>query len=256
MNFYFDSHCHLQDERLRPTLDKCIERARNAGVAQMLCCGSEEADWEQVLTLSREYPFIISAAGVHPWYASRRSSSWRDTLTSLLRDNPRCAVGEIGLDHALHPRNDDEQLIVFKEQMQLACELNRPVSVHCRKAWGSLLSLLREGMPIPEKGMVIHSYSGSVELLTELSSYGISFSFSGAVTYVKNARVRRALAAVNSDRLLIETDSPDIAPHLHNGYNEPSTLPLIAAEVARIRGVTIEKIAAGTTANALAIYAH
>lgn len=254
MNRFFDTHCHLQDERLAGVLDECIIRAAAGGVTQMVCCGSEEADWEQVLALAQKYPDLIPALGIHPWYCKNRSSRWRDTLAGLLRDHPFCAVGEIGLDHTLTPRNDEEQLLVFKEQMQLAYELNRPVSAHCRKAWGSFLALLREGMPLPERGMVVHSYSGPAELVAELTAYGISLSFSGAVTFEKNRRVRAAVAEVPNDWLLIESDSPDMPPFLHEGCNEPSTLPHIAAAIASIRKVPVEVIAACTTANAAAIF--
>jgi TatD DNase family protein len=246
---FFDTHCHLQDERIKNDSKGIVDRAIAAGVKNMLCCGSTEDDWPEVIALSRNYPGIYAAVGLHPWYIASRSPHWLSSLEELLHSNPQLAIGEIGLDHALEAYNEIEQMTVFTEQLQLARKMKRPVSMHCRKAWGSLMALLRSGQISPT-GLVIHSYSGPVELVKELESYGIMLSFSGSITYKRNHRGRAAAIAVSGNHLLIETDSPDISPVNHQGTNEPSTLPAVAQVLAQLRSVTIEEIAATTTATA------
>lgn len=247
----FDTHCHLQDERLTADLPSIMERVVTTGITRLLCCGSCENDWAAVAAISDRYQQVLPAFGLHPWYVGTRSSAWRENLEKKLRLYPAAAVGEIGLDHALDTRNDDEQFEVFLDQIDLARKYRRPFSVHCRKAWGSLLALLRKA-PEYGKGMILHSYSGSAELVRELESYGVMLSFSGVITFEKNRRAREALRLVSNANLLIETDCPDIPPVNHAGPNEPSTLMLVANAAAQLRGVTTEEIITLTSANAAA----
>ena len=244
----FDAHCHLQDERIGNDVDAIIERARTAGVDRMLCCGSSENDWDAVLELAEKYQFVIPALGIHPWYVDGRSKQWLQRLSYCIEKNPHIAIGEIGLDHVISPRNDKEQFTILQQQLTLAREYNRSTSVHCRKAWGSLMNFLRQN-PSYGVNMVIHSYSGPVELIDELYDYGIYFSFSGSVTYERNKRGREALKKVPADRLLIETDSPDILPCNCSGTNEPAHLQQIVQTVAAIRGTNAESIAELTYKN-------
>ncbi len=248
---FFDAHCHLQDERLLPRLEEVLGKARAAGVRRMLCCGVQESDWKIVRQLAQAHPEIIPAFGLHPWHQAGRSDQWLATLEALLRELPAAGVGEIGLDHALAKRNAVEQEEVFLAQLRLARTLNRPLSIHCRKAWGRLLELLKaEG--VPAAGGMIHSYSGPPELVGELAALGLDLSFSGAVTRSGNRRGHRAVAAVSSERLLIETDSPDLAPAGAAGaVNEPANLVRVAEAVAQIRGVPVATLAETIYANAL-----
>lgn len=249
----FDSHCHLQDERLAPILDQALARAAAAGVGRLLCCGVREEDWKEVLALARERPgMVVPSLGLHPWRIAGRSPGWLDELERLLAGAP-CGVGEIGLDHALEPRNDARQEEeVFLAQLRLARRLGRPVSVHCRKAWGRLLELLRNEGGAPDGG-VIHSYSGAPDLIPALEAMGFYISFSGAITRAGNGRARRSLAAVSPDRLLIETDSPDLAPA---GWprakpNEPANLAGVLRAAAEVRGESEVDLAGRMWANAM-----
>jgi TatD DNase family protein len=254
-----DAHCHLQDERLASFLPEAMERAQRAGVTTMICCGSSEQDWEAVLALAARFPKIVAPAlGLHPWYLRERSSEWLSRLESLLRAHPEAGVGECGLDHALEPRNDAEQEEIFVAQLDLARRLNRPVWVHARRAWGRLPELLEEHGP-SSAGWVIHSYSGPPEIMESLSRLNVYFSFSGTLTRSNNRRGRAAAAAAPEDRLLIETDAPDLPPVIREAsdgaahvpaVNEPAYLVHVAAALAEIRGWNLEKTAEVTAANA------
>jgi TatD DNase family protein len=267
----FDAHCHLQDERLCGRLPEVLMRAERAGVRHMLCCGCHERNWDAVLALARAHPEIAPSFGIHPWYMQGRTNGWMKTLERFLMAQPS-GVGEIGLDHAVIPRADEEQEAVFIAQLRLARRLKRPVSLHCRKAWERLLKILSQEGGVGWGGL-IHSYSGSVELVKPLEEMGLYISFGGAVTRPGNKRGHRALAAVSPGRLLIETDSPDLPPACQDvalrrsltgtpavagavgAVNEPANLALVAAAVANILGRPPEWVAEQTFANARRLFA-
>lgn len=252
---YFDSHCHLQDERFNGRLDAVMERARAAGVTHMLCCGTQESDWDAVAALSEKHPEIIPAFGLHPWFVANRTGTWLNRLEEMLHKYPQAALGEIGLDHAIDQRNDADQATVFLAQLRLARKLERRVSIHCRKAWGDLLCLLEQQCGLPHGGAV-HSYSGPHDLIKPLALLNASFSFSGSITYDRNRRGRSAAAVVPDDRLLVETDAPDIPPQgIDKDCNEPAHLALVAGKLAELRGVTLERIAHLTSGNGIRLFA-
>lgn len=260
----FDAHCHLQDERLAPFLDACMERATRAGVVGFMCCGSSEADWPLLPGLTQRFPGVLLSFGLHPWYVGDRTSGWLDSLRRMLSEIPS-AVGEIGLDRALDPATFAEQEAVFLAQLHLANEFQRPVSIHCRRAWGRLMELL-DDKGWPACGFVLHSYSGSTELIAPLVRRGAFFSFSGAITFDHNRRGREAVAAVPLDRLLIETDAPDLMPTLPSDtpvsrdaagkpLSEPAYLVRVLETVADLRSSGCESIATATRENARLLFA-
>jgi TatD DNase family protein len=251
---FFDSHCHLQDERIYGKSESIIARARYAGVTRLLCCGTCESDWPTVSELACRYPEIIPAFGLHPWFAATRSGRWLESLDNFLSAAPSAALGEIGLDHALDEKNYEDQASVFIVQLKLARRLRRPLSIHCRKAWGDLLRIVNEQGGFPDGG-VIHSYSGAPDLIPELERLNASFSFSGSITHNRNLRGRASSAAVSDRRLLIETDAPDIPPvGVEQGANEPANLNAIARTLAEIRGTTVDAIGRITYENAAALF--
>ncbi|HBA82497.1 MAG TPA: TatD family deoxyribonuclease [Verrucomicrobia bacterium] len=245
----FDAHCHLQDDQLLADRHGLMKRAGDAGVIRMVCCGSAETDWAQVLEIAAEFPVsVVPAVGLHPWYVRERSTGWLDRLSSMLRSTS-AVVGEIGLDHALDDRDDAAQEEVFLAQLDLGRQLDRPVCVHCRKAWGRLTELLASFGRLPA-GLMIHSYSGAADLIPALVRWNAYFSFSGSITFPNNRRGRQALAVVPEDRLLLETDAPDILPCPDEKTpepftpNEPANLPLILRQAALVRNVAEETLAA------------
>jgi len=258
----FDAHCHLQDERLASTVDGVLARAAAAGVRAMSCCGSAPADWAAVASLAQRDPAIVPSYGLHPWYVGERTADWLAQLAGYLR-TPGTSVGEIGLDHAIEDADRALQEEAFRVQVELAIDLRRPVTLHCRKAWGRMMELLpRWADRLP--GLVIHSYSGASELIVPLARHGVYFSFSGSITYPRSQRGRLALAAVPLDRLLIETDAPDIMPdidthacgHTADGrpLNEPANLVHVLRTVAALRGQTEAAMARVTWDNACRLF--
>jgi TatD DNase family protein len=243
----FDAHCHLQDQALFSNLEEKAERAAAAGVARMVCCGTNSGDWNRVLQCPEKYPQIVPMLGIHPWFVS---GDWKEsfqTLEKRLRDFPNIGIGETGLDFRNKFTNRAEQEACFKAHLKLAAELGRPLAVHSVQAWGPMLEILR-GHPQPKK--IMHAFGGAVELIPELTGLNSWFSFCGSVTNPNARRVRAAAAAVPDDRLLVETDSPECPPAGCPAPNEPANLIHVVRAVSKLRKTSVEQIAALTTANA------
>ncbi len=248
-----DVHTHLQDLRLSRNIHQVMHRSMAAGVTHMVCCGVQESDWHGVVTLAAQYPGIFPAFGLHPLFISSRSPDWLDRLEQLLQTTG-AAVGEIGLDRSISPGNDAEQIFVFTSQLKLAKKYKRPVNIHCRKAFGLLADLLKENGGLPHGG-VIHSYSGSADMVKVFEKSGAHISFSGSLTRPRNKKVRQAARAVSLERLLIETDTPDILPTgAPDGLNEPVHVHLVLKTLAQLREESIEVLANATFANTIRLF--
>jgi TatD DNase family protein len=251
---FFDAHCHLQDERLRGFLDAVLSRAEQAGVTAMSCCGTSEKDWEAVKKVAGAHSSLRPSFGLHPWFIADKSRHWDETLLSYLAGIPLAYVGEIGLDHALDESSFADQETVFRKQLAIAAQLGRPVSIHCRRAFGRLVEILNEIGGIVHGG-IVHSYSGSAELVKPLEDFGLSLSFSGSITFSKNKRARESVTVVSPDRLCLETDSPDMKPYHYTGdLNEPASIIPVAETVASLLGASVKDIASRTMINASRIF--
>ncbi len=249
----FDTHTHLQDPRLASSLDAVMARARAAGVDRILTCGTCEADWAPLQALVQRYPQILPAYGVHPWFVDTLSPQWLTHLGEYLSKGSS-AVGEIGLDFMVAGLCRERQEAVFLAQLRLARDLKRPVSIHCRKAWGRMVELLKGEGGLPQGG-AIHSFSGSVEMAMVCQNLGASIAFSGSLTRTHNIKVRKAAASVAPHRLLIETDSPDLLPqNLPGPFNEPAHVIHVVRALADIRHIPVEIMAETTWANAQALF--
>ena len=254
---YFDTHSHLQDERFGTELDAVIDRGLAAGVTHMVSCGTEESDWGAVLALAKRRPTVIPLLGLHPWFIEKANPHWLETLERQLEEQP-IGLGECGLDFALESCDRERQESVFAAQLRLARELNRPVSIHCRRAWERLEALVRE-IGVPVAGAVIHSFSGSAEMVLRLQRLDLFISFSCSLANPANKRVAKAIAAVSLDHLLFETDAPDIPPrHLpdfrEGVLNEPANITLVVQAAARLRGQDGEVLAAYAYGNAKRVF--
>jgi TatD DNase family protein len=215
----YDAHNHLQDDRLAPRLDSILAETGRLGIVRMVVNGSCEKDWPQVLALARRCPQVLPSFGYHPWYLNERTPNWQHELNRFLNEMPS-AIGEIGLDKWIlepgratvlnmsAPASLAEQEEVFAWQLRLAAERNIPASIHCLRAWGPLLEVLRRA-PLPQCGFVLHSYGGSADMVAPLAKLGAYFSLPGYFAHESKHRQRLAFLAVPPDRLLIETDAPD-----------------------------------------------
>ncbi|MCX5869420.1 MAG: TatD family hydrolase [Deltaproteobacteria bacterium] len=200
---YLDSHLHLQEKHLAPQIDIIMERARNAGVARMLCNATREKDWQAVVDLAAEAPEIIPFLGIHPWFAETAVTGWEERLLSLLQQVP-AGIGETGLDKCCRADFGRQQQI-FLTQLKMASELQRPLVIHCVKAWGRLLEMLEQfAAPLPP--IMIHSFTGSRETLQRLLRLGCFISFSGWLA--TDGKLHLRFLETPLANLLLETDAP------------------------------------------------
>lgn len=256
---FIDAHNHLQEEVLAPHVEGVIDRARLVGVGEMWCNGTAEDDWQAVLNLAQAHHEIVPFFGLHPWFVKERSDGWLQELQRFL-DAAVSGVGEIGLDRMVAGADEAAQEEVFRTQLKLARQRDLPVTIHCLKAWGWILDILRDMAPaLPP--MLIHAYGGAAELVRPLADLGAWFSFAGSVLDERHRRARAAVQAVPLERLLIETDAPALLPPepcrpyaLQAGdghiYNEPANLPAIAEGMAGLLGLSAERLGELTAENA------
>ena len=241
----FDAHAHPQDPRFgEGALPRLKAIALEAGITGCCACATNPGDWDATLALPAKAGDgfkVVVAIGVHPWWACDLPGGWLERLRGLLAANPDALVGEAGLD-GVRDIPFDAQRKVFLAQLELAGEFGRGVALHGPRAWGALAEMLR-----PFAGripfFIAHGYGGSVETMRELIEFGAFISFGGAVCNPKATRVHAALAACPRERLLIETDAPDMmpkngAPFFPEGnggtpLNGPQNLPMIAAAARR-----------------------
>lgn len=257
MNF-IDVHTHLHDHRIRADLTGIISRAQKAGVRYMVTCATMEENFKDTARLARENACVLPCFGVHPWFLDTLSHGWKENLGHQLESIPS-SVGETGLDFVARGADRDLQIKVFKAHLALAREFNRPVNIHIRKAWDALIHILKKDGPLPSGGL-IHSFSGSADLALVLEKFNLHISFSGAVTRPNAKKTAAALNAVSLDRIVFETDTPDIfpsfkgvkTPHLH--LNQPCNLPGIVAIAAGRCNMGFEALAFYGYTNALNLF--
>jgi TatD DNase family protein len=254
---FIDSHCHLHDSRILPDIPGIVSRAENAGVTAMLTCATMEENFEITAQLSLTYPSILPCFGIHPWFLDSLSERWKETLEHYLLSFPS-GVGETGIDFMDKTLDRDRQIQVFEHHLALARELKRPINIHIRKAWDVFIQILKKTGKLVAPGL-IHSYSGSADLIPVFESYGLYISFSGSVTQPGAKKVVNALKKVSKERYVLETDTPDIYPFLPepetNRLNEPKNLPAIARIASERIGVGCEEFSRKAYQNSLILFA-
>lgn len=236
-----DAHLHLQDVRFAGDLEQIIDTARKAGVNRMVVNGTCPEDWGKVTELYLQYPdLIIPSYGLHPWKTPAKDDSWKHELEHLIESNPISCIGECGLDRWMSNPDIEYQEDAFRFQLELAARLNKPISIHVLKAWGWFLDILQSS-ELPTRGFMLHSYGGSKETALQLAKLGAHFSFSGYFLQQRKANVQEAFKAIPKDRILIETDAPDMLPPaefisnpLGENLNHPANLPTIAQGLAKV----------------------
>lgn len=244
-----DAHCHLGDRAFDEDRLAALDRARVAGVGHVVVIGDSAEGSARAAALAAPVPGLSATAGVHPHVASTWGTGIEQDIRALLALPHVVAVGETGLDYHYDHSPRPAQRAAFEAQLALAAETGKPVVVHAREADADVAALVRQwGSRVP--ALVLHSFSSGPEVFDAGMDAGAYFSFSGMITFRSWAMADR-LGAVPADRLLVETDSPFLAPVPHRGRrNEPAFVREVAAALARARGESVEQVAKVTTANA------
>lgn len=250
----FDTHVHLNDDQFKEDIEEVIKRAQEAGVSSMVVVGFDRATITRAMELIEEYAFIYAAIGWHPVDAIDmldEDLAWIEELSS----HPKVvAIGEMGLDYHWDKSPRDIQKEVFRKQIRLAKKVKLPIVIHNREATADIVDILKEEHA-EEVGGIMHCFSGSPEVAKECLNMNFYISLGGPVTF-KNAKKPKEVAVeVPLDKLLIETDCPYLAPHPYRGKrNEPAYVKLVAEQIAELKGLTFDEVAAATTENARKLF--
>ena len=247
-----DAHNHLHDARLAPHLADILPELDRIGVRRAVVNGTREEDWEAVAGLCARHSWALPSFGLHPWHVARRTPTWLEKLRAFLDAHPRAGVGEIGLDRWIEGCDLADQTQVFMAQLALAAERNLPATIHCLRAWGPLWDIVREH-PVPARGFLLHACAGPMEMVEGFVKRGAYFSFSPYFLHPRKAAARAVFASIPADRLLVETDAPDMRPpdecNRHplrdaagEGINHPANIALAYSALAEVRGEKIEAI--------------
>lgn len=208
---WIDAHNHLHDPRLPQPDAVNLSALQALGIDHVVVNGTSENDWPVVARLAADFPgFVIPSFGLHPWHVAARSENWLPTLRGFLADHPGCPVGEIGLDRWVAGHDPVVQARVFVAQMELAASLDRPVTIHCLKAWEDLAGLW-PSLPARPGRYLLHGFTGDAGLAARWVKHGCLFGFGGHALNPRKSAAREAFQRMPAEHLLLETDAPDMA---------------------------------------------
>jgi TatD DNase family protein len=255
---FIDSHCHLDGPRFDSDREQVVLRARNAGITNILAVGTGDGPGtlDCAVKIAEQYEFIYATVGIHPHEAKLAKDSDFAQLEQLARKPKVIAWGEIGLDYYYDHSPRDIQQNVFIRQMELARAAKLPIVIHCRpsdnsdNAWEDCLSLVEQHwMPSGLSG-ILHCFTGAWEHAKRALDMGFMISFAGNVTFPKAQQIRDSALQVPLDRMLIETDSPFLAPVPYRGKrNEPAFVKEVARQIGELRGISTEEAGRQTSQN-------
>lgn len=253
-----DSHCHLNYDYAPKSEDDLVREAHEAGVSVLVTVGVDMSSIEPLVAISERHPHVYHTVGVHPHEAVTISEGDLARLEQAAK-HPKCrAIGEIGLDFHYDHSPRDVQCAQLEQQLELALRVKLPVVIHSRDAEAELLeSLTRYAKQVPAGAIpgIIHCFSGTKEFGQACLDVGFYISFSGILTFKTAEALRDCAKAFPLERLLVETDSPYLAPIPNRGKKcEPSMVRLTAQKLADVKGLTLEEVARVTTANARRVF--
>jgi len=250
MNTFIDTHSHLDFEDFQEDFAAILNQCKDVGVENIIVPGVTQEDTKRVIDLVNKHDELFAAVGVHP----SEAKGWNEGSYNYFKDiakNPKVkAIGEIGLDYYWDKSFNDIQQNVFRTQIELAKEIKKPIIIHDRDAHQDSMKILKE-MNAKEVGVVMHCFSGSVELMQECIKEGYFIALGGVVTFKNAIKPKEVAKAVPLEFLFLETDAPYLTPTPFRGKtNYPYYIPIIAEHIAKLKGITIEEVAQITTNNA------
>jgi TatD DNase family protein len=247
-----DSHAHIDFPEFADDREAMLQRARDAGVGTLLAIGTgpgpEKLD--AAIPFAEQHDWIYTSVGIHPHEAKEVTPQHLDELARLAQHPKVIAWGEIGLDYFYDHSPRDVQATVFRSQMELAHAAKLPIIIHCRDAWDDCLALIKQHWRPTGLAGILHCFTGTFDHAKRGLDMGFLISFAGNSTYPKTQNIRDVAKEIPLDRILIETDSPFLAPQPYRGKrNEPAYVAEVAKTLATVRNLATEEIAAATAAN-------
>lgn len=247
---FIDTHCHLDHPSLASRRSTVLSEARRAEIGKFIIPGVDPEGWGVIAELANREVGIFPSFGLHPMLASRYREGLLDAIEHYSCSACGVAIGEIGLDYTVSGVSREDQVAALRGQLRLAVRMGLPVLLHCRRAFQDLLRIVREER-VREVGGVMHAFSGSPETAGDFIREGLRISIAGTITYRNAVKPPEVAARIPLDHLVLETDAPDMTPEPFRGReNEPAFLRATAEKLAEIKRISLEEVAAVTTANA------
>ena len=248
MTSFIDTHCHL--DKLESNPEETVEEAKQKGVKTMVTISVDEESFDFVSKAVKQFKNVYGTVGIHPHDASEFSPKLGKSIRKMAREQDKLiAIGETGLDYHYMNSSRENQQFALRKQLQIAVELNLPVVLHSREAEADTITILKE-IPVPALG-VAHSFTSSLKMARTLLDMGWFLGINGIVTFKNAEDLREVVRWIPLDRLLLETDSPFLAPVPFRGKpNKPAHIPVIASFIAELRKIPIEHLAEKTSENA------
>ena len=252
MTSFIDTHCHL--DKLESNPEETVEEAKQKGVKTMVTISVDEESFDFVSKAVKQFKDVYGTVGIHPHDASEFSPKLGKSILKMAREQDKLiAIGETGLDYHYMNSSSEDQQFAFRKQLRIAVEVNLPVVLHSREAEADTIKILKE-IPVPALG-VAHSFTSSLMMAKTLLDMGWYLGINGIVTFKNAEDLREIVRWIPMDRLLLETDSPFLAPIPFRGKpNKPAHIPIIASFVAELRNITIEHLAEKTSENAQRLF--
>ncbi|MCX7421642.1 MAG: TatD family hydrolase [Planctomycetia bacterium] len=252
---FVDTHAHLDEDAFSEDIGEVIARAIESGVISMVAVATTASSSRATIEIAARVPNVFASVGIHPNYAAQAKPGDWELIEELAASPKVVAIGETGLDRYWDHTPFEIQLDYFRRQIELARTRSLPFIVHCREAEPDVVAVLREAAGTEALKGVLHSFCGSEATLDVALEVGLHISFAGMLTFKKNEPLRQLSKKIPLDRLLVETDSPYLAPLPHRGKrNEPSFVRHTADSLAEAHGKSLEEMAAITTANAKRLF--
>lgn len=256
---FFDSHSHYNDEKFDKDREEIIAKTKEAGITKWICAGYDINSSKLSVEIAKKYPFIYSICGISPNDVPNKMEEIEKNLEQIEKlikldsENNIVAVGEIGLDYYWNKENKDIQREIFIKQIELANKYDLPIVIHTREAVDDTIKILKEN-EVKNKG-VFHCCPLNRELVKEALKLGFYISFAGPITFKNSKNAEEIVRMVPLEKVLIETDSPYLAPEPKRGTRNDSTnVKIIAEKIAEFKNISLEEVADKTYKNALAIF--
>ena len=249
----FDTHAHYDDEQFDTDRDELLKSMNEAGVGTIVNVSASVESWDDTLKLTKEYPFVYGAAGVHPDYVGDLNEENFAYLEEVAKEEKMVAIGEIGLDYYWDKEGHDIQKKWFVRQLELAEKLNKPVIIHSREAAADTFEIMKEYKD--RVSGVIHCYSYSPEQAKEYVKMGFYIGIGGVVTFKNAKKLKEVVENIPLDRIVLETDCPYLSPEPNRGKrNSSKNLVYVADKIAKLKGVLYEDVIKVTEENARTLY--
>ena len=243
-----DTHCHLDFNEFSQDREDVLNRARENGLCGFIIPAVKQSTWSSLIAVCAQSSDMHYALGLHPMFIQTHELHHLECLRESIDNNQPVAIGEIGLDFYDRSLQLDKQMMIFEQQLKLACEVNLPVILHVRKAHEEVLACLKK---YPVTGGIVHAFNGSLQQAERYLKHNFKFGFGGMLTYKRSSKLRKLASELPMESIVLETDSPDMTVEQHRGErNSPEYLPLCLQALAAVKGMPLDQVAQITTLNA------